>query len=83
MDQQQKALRARQLLEDPVLTEAHEASADTFHTEWLEANNVEDREAAWAKTHALGEVLGQLVWLAEQYEEPEDDEDAEPTPDIP
>ncbi len=76
MDQQQKALRARQLLEDPVLTESLEAARESFFDEWMAAGKVEDREAAWAKVHALAEVLSHLFFLASQEEtEVEDDED--------
>lgn len=82
MDRQQKAVRALQLLEDEVLTEALEAARDTFIDEWIASGTVEDREAAWGRIHGLAEVLRHLVWLAEQYEQPEGEEE-EPTPDIP
>ena len=82
MDIQQKARRALQLLEDPVLTEALEAARDTFIDEWIAAGAVEDREAAWGRVHGLAEVLRHLVWLAQQLEST-DEEDQEPTVDIP
>jgi hypothetical protein len=81
VDQQQKARRAKQLLEDPVLTEALETARDTFVDEWIAAGTVEDREACWGRIHGLAEVLNHLVWLAEQLEPDEDEE--EPTVDIP
>ncbi len=82
MDQPEKARRALQLLEDPVLTEALEVAHDTFVDEWVAAGTVEDREAAWGRVHGLAEVLRHLVWLANQLE-PDEDEEEEPTPDIP
>ena len=79
MDQQQKARHARQLLEDEVLVEAMEAATDAFHDEWMAAETIQAREDAWAKTNALSEVLSHLVFLAAQ----EDEEEDEPTSDIP
>ena len=76
MDQQQKARHARQLLEDPVLNEALEVSADEYIDEWMAAPTVEEREAAWHKRHALGDLLRHLVFLASQ-EDPADSEDDE------
>lgn len=81
MDLQQKAKRALQLLEDPVLTEALETARDTFIEEWISSGTVEDREAAWGRIHGLAEVLRHLVWLGQQLEPPE--EEKEPTIDIP
>ncbi len=81
MDSQRKARRALDLLEDEVLTEALEAARDTFIDEWISSGTVEDREAAWGRVHGLAEVLRHLVWLAQQLEPAEEDE--EPTVDIP
>ena len=82
MDQQQKARRAIQLLEDPVLTEALEFAADEYLDDWMSGEDVEAREAAWHRRHALGGLLRQLGFMASLFEpEPEDEE--EPTTDIP
>lgn len=83
MDQQRKAIRALQLLEDPVLMEAMEAARETFNDEWLSAETLEGREAAWAKTHALAEVLRHLVWLAEQKDPEPGEKEERSTPVIP
>ena len=82
MDQQQKAIHARQLLEDPVLVEALEATADMYLDEWMAAPTVEEREAAWHKRHALADVLRHLVFLASQEEESNEDDEEESIPDL-
>ena len=78
MDQQQKAKRAIQLLEDPVLTEALEVVADDYLDEWMAGTDVEAREAAWHGRHALGGLLRHLEFLAALVE-PEDEEEPIPT----
>lgn len=82
MDQQQKAIHARQLLEDPVLNEALEVSADEYVDEWMAASTVDEREAAWHKRHALADILRHLVFLASQEDESNEDDEAESIPDL-
>jgi hypothetical protein len=63
-------------MEDEVLNEALEAAREQFYEDWLVAPNVEEREKAHGSTLALAEVLRHLVWLADQYEEPEEEEES-------
>lgn len=55
-----RAEEAARILSGPVFADAMAFAQDSFRREWMEAETVEAREAAWAKTHALDEVQRQL-----------------------
>lgn len=52
--------RASALMNDPVFREAVDRAAERFYELWLSSTVPADREAAWAKTHALGAIEDEL-----------------------
>lgn len=52
----ERGRQAARMLDDAVFNGAVEDARQRFYEEWLSAGTPADREAAWAKTHALNAV---------------------------
>ena len=51
---------ASAIMDSPIFREAIERAAERFYEMWLGSEKVEDREAAWAKSHALSAIEDEL-----------------------
>jgi len=60
MNVEEKAKLAQDILDSDVFKEAVERVEKRYHGEWLVGLTTEVREAAWAKTHVLDDVLREL-----------------------
>jgi hypothetical protein len=56
---------ARRLISDKNLTDAMDELAETFIRSWRNAETHDERELAWAKDFALGEIRRVLTTWAE------------------
>ncbi len=52
--------QASAIMDSPIFREAVERAAENLYEFWLSSNKIEDREAAWSKTHALEAVENEL-----------------------